>query len=102
MNFIGPEIFILLFGLIGLASFVLTIWAAIEIATKPFVKDKDKVLWLIIVLLVGFIGPVIYLTQRKKLLAQYNTPAGGYDHFDLDQPRPEAQPRGKGWDEDLV
>lgn len=62
-------IIILFFFAIAIASIVLTIWSVVEIATKPFRNEKDKVIWLIICLLLGGIGPLIYLTQRKKLLA---------------------------------
>lgn len=69
---------VMFFFLFIIASIVLTIWSVIEIATKPFRKDNDKVIWLIICLLLGGIGPLIYLTQRKKLLA--NPPGGSaYD-----------------------
>lgn len=60
----------LFFIILSIASLALMIWTVVEIARKPFVNDKDKVLWLIIVLLLGGIGSLIYLTQRKKLLAQ--------------------------------
>lgn len=76
----GAIIFTLFF-LIAIASVVLTIWSVVEIATKPFKKESDKVVWLIVVLLLGGIGPLIYLTQRKKLLA--NSP-GGTNYGDRD------------------
>lgn len=102
-NFIGPEIFILFFGLLSLASFALTIWAVVEIASKPFVREKDKVLWLILVLLVGVVGPIVYLTQRKKLLARFNPGASDdYDRLDINQPRPEARRRDERQDDDYV
>lgn len=59
-------IFFLLFGV---GMLVATIMAVIEIASKPFKNEKDKVLWLIIVLLLGGIGPIIYFAMRKQLLA---------------------------------
>jgi len=69
---------VMFFFLFAIASIVLTIWSVIEIATKPFRKENDKVIWLIVCLLLGGIGPLIYLTQRKKLLA--NPPGGqAYD-----------------------
>lgn len=101
VTFMGPEIIIVFFFLIGIASFALTIWSVIEIASKPFVNEKDKVLWLIIVLLLGGIGPLIYLTQRKKLLAKYNEQL---ELPDLDGHQPRQQqplPRGTS-DEDYV
>lgn len=95
----GPEIIVLFFALFGIASIALTIWSVVEIASKPFVNEKDKVLWLIIVLLLGGIGPLIYLTQRKKLLAQDNL-----ELPDLNEPMykaPTPLPRGTT-DEDYV
>lgn len=69
----APDVFAWFFGLffivLSVASLALMIWTVIEIARKPFVNDKDKILWLIIVLLLGGIGSIIYLTQRKRLLA---------------------------------
>jgi len=99
VTFIGPEILVIFFVLIGIGSFVLTIWSVIEIASKQFVNEKDKVLWLIIVLLLGGIGPLIYLTQRKKLLAKYNL-----ELPDLNTPLSgSAQPLPRGTrDEDYV
>lgn len=58
--------------LLSLAALVGTILAAIEIATKPFKREKDKVLWLILVLLLGGIGPIIYYFNRSNLLADPN------------------------------
>lgn len=99
MSFLAPEILVILFGLIGLASFALTIWSVVEIASKPFVNEKNKVLWLIIVLLLGGIGPLIYLTQRKSLLAKYNL-----ELPDLNGPQTSsAEPlRRSAQDEDYV
>ena len=64
------ELILLFFVLFSLAALVGTIMAAIEIATKPFKREKDKVIWLIIVLLLGGIGPIIYYANRGNLLAK--------------------------------
>ncbi len=77
-NFLGPEMLFIFFALLGIASLVLSIWAAVEIATKPFKREKDRVIWLMIVLLFGLIGPIIYLTKRKELLADPETPPREY------------------------
>lgn len=93
------------FFLFVIASIVLTIWSVIEIATKPFRKENDKVIWLIICLLLGGIGPLIYLTQRKKLLA---TPSGGQAYDDreylppLDDYSARPQEQNRLNDEDYV
>ena len=108
-NFATPESTVLLFAVFAITSLALTIWSVVEIASKPFRKENDKVIWLIIVLLLGLIGPLIYLTQRKKLLAN---PAGGLgldnreylppldEHPTSRQPSRQAQARYE--DEDYV
>lgn len=63
----GPEVLLIFFGLLSLASFVLTIWAVVDIIQKPFKKKNDKILWAVIVLAIGFIGPIIYLFNRNNL-----------------------------------
>jgi hypothetical protein len=80
--------------LLGMGSLVATIWAAIEIGTKPFVREKDKVLWLIIVLMLGIIGPIIYFTQRRNLLAEFAEPDWKDDVLDINAPRPQKRERG--------
>lgn len=65
----GPEMLVILFLLFGLFTFGLTIWSVIDIIQKDFKKDNDKILWLIVVLAIGGIGPIIYLAMRKNLLA---------------------------------
>ena len=101
----GPEIIFLFFALFAIASIVITIWSVVEIATKPFKKESDKVIWLIIVLLLGIIGPIIYLTQRKNLLA--NPPGGnnfdGRDYLpplEDDLARPQVQGKVENDDRD--
>ncbi|WP_020568918.1 PLD nuclease N-terminal domain-containing protein [Neolewinella persica] len=102
-NFLGPEIIILAFGLFLMATFVLTIWAAIEIATKPFKREKDKVIWLIIVLLLGGIGPIIYYFNRKNLLAATEGNDREYlPPLEDPQARPQVQSRLDNNQDDFV
>jgi hypothetical protein len=96
---------IFFFFAIAIASLVVTIWSVVEIATKPFKREKDKVIWLIVCLLLGGIGPLIYLTQRKKLLA--NHPDGHtFDDREylppLDDHLARPQVRRRSDDEDYV
>lgn len=99
-NVFGPEIVLLFFSLFALASMVLIIWSVIEIATKPFRKDSDKVIWLIICLFFGGVGSLIYLTQRKKLLAKPSDNRAYLPPLDDDLARPQVQSRFN--DEDYV
>ena len=87
-------LFFLFVMLLSIGALVATIMAAIEIATKPFKNEKDKVLWLIIVLLLGGIGPIIYYTQRKNLLANPNDDQRDYlPPLEDKQARPQVQSR---------
>jgi hypothetical protein len=63
-------LFFLFMFLIAFGSLALTIWSVVDIVRKPFRRENDKVLWLILVLMVGVIGPIIYLIKRKELYAE--------------------------------
>lgn len=91
-NFFAPEAALIILMLLSFASIALTIWAVIEIAMKPFRKDSEKVLWLIIVVLLGVIGPILYLIKRKQLLAQY-AGAEKVDRLSLDGRSTPSTPR---------
>ena len=41
------------------------IWMLVEVITKEPSEDKDKTMWLLIVLLVGVIGGLIYFFVRR-------------------------------------
>lgn len=89
----------------ALSSFFLALFTIFDVARHDFVKKENKVVWLLICLFIGFIGPIIYLTQRKKLLAKFQ-PAGHrstdeFERMDLDSRRPEREGRrNNGYAED--
>ena len=88
------EFMLLFIILLSVSVLAATIMAVVEIATKPFKNEKDKVLWLIIVLLLGGIGPIIYYAMRKSLLAGPNE--GNREYLPpLEDPeaRPQVQSR---------
>ena len=66
--FIGLFFFFII--ILSLASFAITVWAAVDIATKDFrtSKQSDKPIWLILVLLLAPISGIVYLVKRKDLL----------------------------------
>jgi len=93
-------LFFIFLLLLSLAALVGTIMAAIEIATKPFKKEKDKVLWLIIVLLLGGIGPIIYYANRSNLLATSEDNDREYlPTLEDRQARPQVQNRSDNQDD---
>jgi len=58
------------FGLISLAAFGFTIWMLVDIIKRTDAEMPNKVMWILIVLLTGGIGSLVYFfTERKKLNA---------------------------------
>ncbi len=55
----------LAFGVIGCGGFVLWIWMLIDCATKEPSTGNDKVVWILVIALTGWIGALIYLLVRR-------------------------------------
>ncbi|MBL0358706.1 MAG: PLDc N-terminal domain-containing protein [Chitinophagaceae bacterium] len=56
-----------IFMLFGLAYLVFWIKTIVEIATAKFNDDSSKLVWLLVVILLGLIGMVLYyIIGRKK------------------------------------
>jgi hypothetical protein len=53
------------FAPIGLLLTVLWIWMLVEILTKEPDQGNDRVVWLIVVILTGWLGALIYLLARR-------------------------------------
>ena len=58
-------LFVLLFLGIGLTSTVFWIWMIIHCACGRFPNDTEKIIWLIVIILLGIIGAIIYFFARK-------------------------------------
>ena len=86
--------------LIAFGSLALTIWTVVDIVRKPFKRENDKVLWLILVLMVGVIGPAIYLLKRKDLYAEEVETRQFLPELEDDWARPQKQVRYN--DDDFV
>ena len=52
-------------GIGALAALAFWIWAIVEVATKEPSEDQDRLMWLLIVLLLGWIGALVYLIVRR-------------------------------------
>lgn len=60
------EIFSILFVLVlGLLFLVLFIYCLVDILNNQF-KDNEKVVWIVLVVLLPFIGSILYLAIGKK------------------------------------
>lgn len=60
---IGMMIFWFVFAGVG---FILWLWALIDLIKREFKNSNDKILWLILVLLIPWIGPIAYLIAGRK------------------------------------
>ncbi|KKQ74026.1 MAG: hypothetical protein US94_C0016G0003 [Berkelbacteria bacterium GW2011_GWB1_38_5] len=60
---IGMILFWVLF--VGVGG-VIWIWALIDVIRRQFANQNDKTLWLIIVILLGWIGGLVYLIAGRK------------------------------------
>jgi hypothetical protein len=55
----------LVFVLIGIASFVLWIWALIS-ALSSNMSSTEKLVWVVVIIFVPVIGPILYLVIGRK------------------------------------
>ncbi|MCL5407668.1 MAG: PLD nuclease N-terminal domain-containing protein [Patescibacteria group bacterium] len=60
---IGMILFWVLF--VGVGA-VIWIWALVDVIRRQFTNSNDKTLWLIIVILLGWIGGIVYLLVGRK------------------------------------
>jgi TctA family transporter len=49
-----------------LLLFILWIFMIIDVAKREFKKENDKIVWILVVVLAGFIGAIIYYFAIKK------------------------------------
>ena len=54
-----------LFGLIALLGVVFWIWMIIDCAQNVQENTNDKIVWILIVVLLGFLGALIYFFARR-------------------------------------
>jgi hypothetical protein len=47
----------------GLALFI---WALVDCIQRQFPGENDKLIWILIIVLIGWIGPIIYLIVGRK------------------------------------
>ena len=59
----GMFIFWLIFGIGG---FILFLWALIDVIRRQFPNPNDKILWILLVLLISWLGPILYLIIGRK------------------------------------
>jgi hypothetical protein len=68
MTLVAGGFFILipcLFGIIGLLATIFWIWAIIDCATNEPAGGNDKLIWLLVIIFVHFVGALIYYFVRR-------------------------------------
>lgn len=59
----GMFIFWLIFGI---GSFILFLWAFIDVLRRQFQNPNDKILWIVLIWFIAIIGPILYLAIGRK------------------------------------
>lgn len=63
---VSPElVIVLVIGLFSLLMIGFWIWMLIDCITKESDQGNDKVVWVIVIALLGWIGALIYLLARR-------------------------------------
>lgn len=61
--FAGMAIFWFIFGIGG---FILFLWALIDVIKRQFPNQNDKILWIVLIIVIGWLGPILYLAMGRK------------------------------------
>lgn len=70
-GFAGVMIFVWILAIVG---FVFWIWALIDVIRRQFTNPSDKTLWIILVVILGYLGAILYLIIGRK---KGTIPSGG-------------------------
>lgn len=54
------------FGLFGLLCLILWIWAIIDIINSRFREDSTKILWILLVIFLPFLGTILYYVIGRE------------------------------------
>ena len=57
--------FSLLFLVIGIGGTIFWIWMLVDCVTKEPSEGNDKLIWILVIVLTGWIGALIYLIARR-------------------------------------
>ena len=67
-------IFFLLFGAIAIAGFVFWIWSLVDAIQRPDAEweqaGQNKLVWILVLIFIGFIGSIIYLLVARPSLEE--------------------------------
>ncbi|MEX1027856.1 MAG: PLD nuclease N-terminal domain-containing protein [Candidatus Paceibacterota bacterium] len=60
-----PVLFMLLFGCLSLVALVFWIWMLVDCLTKEPSEGNDKLIWVLVIVLLSWVGALIYLFVRR-------------------------------------
>jgi uncharacterized membrane protein len=60
-----PLLFTLVFAGVGLLAFAFWIWTLVDCITKEPSESTDKIMWVLIIVLLSWLGALIYLLVRR-------------------------------------
>ncbi len=69
----GVMLFAVLIGLISLALFI---WALIDAIKNRNLTDTERLVWILVIVFVGCIGPILYLVIGRKSTPRGPTSSG--------------------------
>ena len=59
-------------GVLALLSTIFWIWMIVDCATNEPVNSNDKIVWLLVIILVHFVGALVYyLARRPERIRQF-------------------------------
>jgi len=65
-------LFFLLFGIVALAGFAFWVWSLVDAIQRPDAEweqaGQNKLVWILVLIFVGFIGSIIYLLVARPPL----------------------------------
>lgn len=64
MNIGVSELFVVIFFMIAPAALI--IWAIIDLLKRNFDNDTNKLIWALVIILVPFLGAIVYLVAGRK------------------------------------
>ena len=61
-----PFLFMGVFFLIGILGMIFMVWMLIECVQRKFKKDNDRVIWVLIIVFLNWIGALVYYFVIKR------------------------------------
>lgn len=57
---------VFVFPLLGILAFAVWIWALINAITNPRLSGGEKIAWVLVIILLNFLGALIYLIAGRR------------------------------------